>query len=76
MYYDYRQDEDYLSRQDDEARFSFINGQNDALERLSPQQPHDDYYMMGWRDTKHQQERGELCCCSQQPPTTLDWEEF
>jgi hypothetical protein len=79
MYYDYRQDEDYLARQDEDAQFSFINGQNGALDLLSPQEPNDDYYMMGWRDTKRQLASGQLCrACSspQQPPTPEDWEEF
>ena len=73
-YYDYRQDEDYLARQDEDAQESFINGQNDALERFSPQEPKDDYYMMGWRDIKHKLTSGQLgCCFQQQQPTPDDW---
>ena len=77
MYYDYRQDEDYLARQDEDAQFFFINGQNGAKELVSPQEPNNDSYMMGWQDTKQQLATGQLYCCSQQQQQTPDdWEEF
>ncbi len=69
-----------MTRQDEDARFEFINGQNDALSMLSPQSQ-DPYYLQGWHDTKRRLASGELCWLyekqQQQPPAaTEDWEEF
>jgi hypothetical protein len=88
MYYDYRQDEDYLAQRDDDALFAFINGQNDALLMLSPQDSNDPCYMDGWRDAKRRlaKEEPEICRVFEQAQAeierqknwtaTKEWEEF
>ena len=84
MYYDYRQDENYLHQRDEDALFEFINGQNDALNLKSPQSK-DYYYLQGWHDTKRKLARGELCQQFEQHIAEIEyqknwtpdeWEEF
>lgn len=79
MYYDYRQDEDYLVSMAEDEKFAFINGQNDALLMLSPQD-NDPCYMDGWHDAKRRLAKGEPEICRAfeqiQKTTTEKWEEF
>ena len=76
MYYDYRQDEDYLAQRDEDALFAFINGQNDALSMLSPQDSNDPCYMDGWRDAKRRLAKGEpeICRAFEQAQAEIEWQ--
>ena len=63
---------------DEQARSEFIDGQNDAIDLLSPQSD-SYYYLEGWRDAKRRLTRGELCWVytkQQQLTTDDDWEVF
>lgn len=64
---------------DEQAYSEFIDGQNDAIELLSPQSD-SHYYLEGWHDTKRRLATGELCWVyeqqQQQPVTSDDWEVF
>jgi hypothetical protein len=84
MYYDYRQDDLYLSQRDEDALFEFINGQNDALNLKSPQSD-SYYYLQGWYDTKRKLARGKQArefervqaeIEPQENWTADEWEEF
>ena len=48
-----------LERQDEDALFDYINGENDALVLDNPAL-NNYYYLMGWHDTKTSLERNEL----------------
>ena len=50
-----------MTRQDSDARFWFIEGENDAIEMKKPQHPGNYDYMSGWRDAKHRLATGEIC---------------
>lgn len=48
-----------LERQDEDALFDYINGENDALVLDNPAL-NNYYYLMSWHDVKASLERGEL----------------
>ena len=64
---------------DEQAYLEFIDGQNDAIELLSPQNQ-SYYYLEGWHDAKRKLALGELCWVypkqQQQPTDDNDWEVF
>lgn len=65
---------------DEDALNQFIDGQNDAIDLLTPQSQ-DYYYLLGWQDAKRKLASGELCWVyeKQQEPSRSDdddWEEF
>ena len=63
---------------DEQAYLEFIDGQNDAIELLSPQNQ-SYYYLEGWHDVKRKLASGELCWVyqqQQQPETDDEWEVF
>ena len=61
---------------DEQARLEFIDGQNDAIELLSPQS-NSYYYLQDWQDTKRKLASGELCWVFQEQKTEYSqWEEF
>ena len=65
---------------DEQARSEFIDGQNDAIDLLSPQSD-SYYYLEGWHDAKRRLADGELCWVypkHRQPVinTNDDWEVF
>ena len=65
-----------LSRQDEDALFEYINGENDALVLENPVL-HNYYYLMGWYDTKAKLARGEIIPQLKEIAeyeTTEDWE--
>lgn len=65
----------------DDAYFEYINGQNDAIDLISPQS-NNKCYLEGWRDTKRKLANGELCQVYEEkqkqlkPSTDNQWEEF
>ena len=64
---------------DEQALSDFIDGQNDAIDLLSPQSD-SPYYLEGWHDTKRRLADGELCWVYEQQQQTFndddDWEVF
>lgn len=48
-----------LNKQDEDALFDYINGENDALVLDNPAL-NNYYYLMGWHDAKASLERNEL----------------
>lgn len=68
----------FIMDYDEQAYLEFIDGQNDAIELLSPQNQ-SYYYLEGWHDAKRKLASGELCWVyqqQQQPTDDNDWEVF
>ena len=66
----------FIMNYDEQAYLEFIDGQNDAIELLSPQS-NSYYYLQGWHDTKRRLASGELCWVFQEHKTEYSqWEEF
>ena len=64
---------------DEQALSDFIDGQNDAIDLLSPQSD-SPYYLQGWQDTKRRLAKGELCWVYEHQQQAFndddDWEVF
>ena len=64
---------------EEQSRSEFIDGQNDAIDLLSPQSD-SPYYLQGWQDTKRRLASGELCWVYEQQQQIFndddDWEVF
>ena len=64
---------------EEQARSEFIDGQNDAIDLLSPQSD-SYYYLEGWHDAKRRLASGELCWLYPKQQTFNndddDWEVF
>lgn len=51
--------EDY--REDEDARFWFIEGECDAIALKSPAHRDNHFYMLGYRDAKYELSLGRIC---------------
>ena len=64
---------------EEQSRSEFIDGQNDAIDLLSPQSD-SPYHLQGWQDTKRRLASGELCWVYEQQQQIFndddDWEVF
>lgn len=65
----------------DDAYFEYINGQNDAIDLISPQS-NNRCYLDGWHDAKRKLAKGKLCWIYEERQnqselsTDNQWEEF
>ena len=65
----------------DDAYFDYINGQNDAIDLISPQS-NSKYYLEGWHYAKRKLAKGKLCWVYEERQkqnefsTDNQWEEF
>jgi hypothetical protein len=50
-----------LTREDQDARFWFVEGECDAIGMLTPQHPNNSWYMSGYRDAKYELSLGRIC---------------